>query len=167
MAGASRSEAVEAAYRGLGATERLAALGALACVASLFLPWYRAPLRDDLVKTGWGAFGFSEAALLLTLAGALALLFAVGRGRRPPLPLHEGTLLAAAGVWSSLIIGSLMLDRPHFTLTGFEDDYGLAYGIFVALAGAAALTLAGLRIRRAEAAADRTPSAASPPRSAR
>jgi hypothetical protein len=138
----------------LGASERLAALGALICAAATVLPWYRAPI-DELVKTGLGAFGFAMAAQLLTTGAALALLLAVGRGRRPPLPLHAGTLLAAAGIWAGAMVVSLMFDRPEFQLAGFNQDYRLAYGIFVSLGGAVVLTVAGLRIRRVEVAAER------------
>jgi hypothetical protein len=126
------------------------------CAGSLVLPWYSAPV-DDLVKTGLGAFGFAQAALLLTTGAALTLLLRVGRGRRPPLPLHEGTLLAIAGVWAMLIIAFLMFDRPQFDFGGFRQDYRLGYGIFIALGGAASLTLAGLRVRRSELAREKQP----------
>lgn len=132
-----------------GATERLAALGALICAAATVLPWYKAPI-DSLVKTGLGTFGFAMAAQLITAAAALTLLLEVGRGRRPPLPLHEGTLLAVAGMWAGAIVVSEMFARPQFRLAGFSQDYGLGYGIFVALGGAVLLALAGLRIRRTE-----------------
>jgi hypothetical protein len=142
------------AVGGLRPSERLAALGALGCAASTLLPWYRAPV-DNLGKSAWGSFGFALLALLITLAAALALLLQSGRGRRPPTPLHEGTLLALAGIWSGVIIAYLMLDRPTFTLEDFHQEYDLAYGVFVALAGAAVLTVAGLRIRRIEALGER------------
>jgi hypothetical protein len=129
--------------------ERLAGLGILICAGSTLLPWYRAPV-EDLGKTPWGDLGFALPALLVTLAAALALLLRVGSGRRPPLPMHEGTLLAAAGIWSALIVAYLMFDRPQFDLAGFDQEYRLAYGVFVALGGAGLLTLAGLRIRRRE-----------------
>jgi hypothetical protein len=140
------------AFRTLGPAERLAGAGALICVGATILPWYKAPV-SGLVKTGLGAFGFAEAALMLSAGAALALLWQVAWGRRPPLPLHEGTLLAAAGVWSGLIIVYLMIDRPNFTLAGFDQDYSLAYGIFISLGGAVLLVVAGLRIRRGEIAA--------------
>jgi hypothetical protein len=138
----------------MGATERLAGLGALICVAATVLPWYRAPL-GGLVKTGLGTFGFAMAAQLITTGAALMLLIEGGRGRRPPTPLHEGTLLAIAGFWAGLTVAYSMLDRPQFQLAGFNQDYSLAYGIFVALAGAALLAIAGLRIRRDERTRER------------
>lgn len=142
------------AFRSLTGSERLAAIGALACGASMVLPWYRAPFVDA-VKTGFSGFGFAEAALLVTVAAALLLLLEGGRGRRPPLPLHEGTLLVIAGAWAAIIVAFLMFDRPQFELGAFRRDYSLAYGIFVALGGSAAIVLAGVRIRRRELARER------------
>jgi hypothetical protein len=141
------------AFESLGPAERLAGAGALICVAATVLPWYRAPV-SGLVRTGLGAFGFAEAALMISAGAALALLWQVAWGRRPPLPLHEGTLLSAAGVWSGLIVVYLMFDRPTFKLADFDQRYSLAYGIFVALGGAVLLVLAGLRVRRGEALAE-------------
>jgi hypothetical protein len=138
----------------MGAAERLAALGALICAAATALPWYKAPI-GGLVKTGLGTFGFAMAAQLLTAGAALWLLLEGARGHRPPLPLHEGTLLTAAGVWAGTMVVYLMLDRPQFTLAGFDQDYSLGYGIFVALGGAALMVVAGLRIRRNEIAGER------------
>jgi hypothetical protein len=142
------------AFRALSAAERLAAIGAMVCAGSLVLPWYSAPV-DDLVKTGLGAFGFASAALLIVTGAALVLLLEVGRGRRPPLPLHEGTLLAIAGGWAALIVVFLMVDRPELRIGGFEDSYDLGYGAFVGLGGAALLIVAGLRVRRVEIARER------------
>lgn len=138
----------------LTATERLAALGALICAAATVLPWYKAPV-GGLVKTGLGSFGFAMAAQLITAGAAIALLIQVGRGRRPPLPLHVGALLATAGFWAGGIVVYLMFDRPQFELSGFNQDYALAHGIFVALGGAALLAMAGLRIRHVERVRER------------
>jgi hypothetical protein len=143
------------AILGFTPAERLAALGILVCFAATLLPWYRAPV-DDLGKTAWGDFGFVLAALLLTLVAAAALLMRVGRGHRPPLPLHEGTLLAVAGVWAGVIIVFAMFDRPEFSLGGFNREYSLGYGVFVALGGAALLVVAGGRIRRVEMTRERS-----------
>jgi hypothetical protein len=160
----------------LGRLERLAALGALVCLASLPLPWYRVSFADRFRQSGFGSFGFAEAALIITLGAALVLLVEVGRGRRPPLPLHEGTLLAAAGIWAALIVGVMMLDRPRAFIGGLPAEYDFAYGIFVALGGALLLAISGMRIRRRELlrerrqlspAEARSPTSASPPRSPR
>jgi hypothetical protein len=160
----------------LGRYERIAALGALTCLASLALPWYHVRFANRFEKSGLGSFGFAEAALIITVLAALFLLVQVGRGRRPPMPLHEGTLLAVAGTWAAVIVGFLMLDRPSATIFDFPIDYGLSYGIFFALGGAATLALTGLRIRHTELGreqvtrqpkADRSPTSASPSQSPR
>jgi hypothetical protein len=140
----------------LGGAERMAAMGAVVCAAATALPWYKAPV-GGLVKTGLGSFGFAMAAQLITAVAALVLLAEFGRGRRPPTPLHKGTLLAAAGIWAGAIVVFLMFDRPQFPLAGFDQDYSLAYGIFVSLAGAGLLAASGLRIRQTEIAAERRP----------
>ena len=163
----------------LGRYERMAALGAAVCLASLPMPWYRVRFATRFAKSGFGSFGFAEAALLITIGAALVLLVEVGRRRRPPLPLHEGTLIAVAGVWSAICVGYLMIDRPETTISDLPADYGLSYGIFVALGGAVTMAVAGWRIRhselsreaagritRAEEAA-RNPTSASPTRSPR
>jgi hypothetical protein len=120
-------------------------------VASLFLPWYGVTLAGGLVKTAAGTFGLVEAALLLTVGGAAFLILICARGFSLPRPLHEGTLLVAAGVWAGLLIAYRMLDRPEFDLAGVGRT-GLRYGIFVALLGAGLLVVGGLRKRREELA---------------
>jgi hypothetical protein len=133
--------------RSLSAHERLAALGAVIVVASLFLPWYGVTLAGGLVKTAVGTFGLIEAALLLTVGSAVLLIVACSRGYSLPRPLNEGALLVVAGAWSALLIAYRMLDRPDFELAG-AGRVGLRYGIFIALIGAGLLAAGGLRERR-------------------
>ncbi|MFN2612770.1 MAG: hypothetical protein ABR536_05320 [Solirubrobacterales bacterium] len=138
------------AVRGMGPSERLASIGALAVFLSMLLPWYRSPIEADLVQTGAGAFNFALAALLLTMAAVLFLAVEVGAGYRPPRPLSIGTLLIGAGVWGGLIAVFEMLDRPQFHFGGVNDDYDIAYGTFVAVAGTVVITVAGIRRRARE-----------------
>jgi hypothetical protein len=140
---------VLALLRSLTAHERLAVAGAALVVVSLFLPWYGVTLAGGLVKTAAGTFGLIEAALLLTVGAAALLVLICSRGYSLPRPLHEGTLLVAAGGWAALLIGYRMLDRPEFELAGVTRA-GLRYGIFVALVGATLLVVGGLRKRREE-----------------
>lgn len=134
--------------RGMGADERSGAIGVAIVCGSLLLPWYGVPIEGDLVKTGLGAFSFAEGALLLTVAAALVLLIQLGRGYEIPGPLSEGGLLQAAGVWAALLVIFRMFDRPRFQFVGFDERYNLRYGIFVALAGAITIVIAGIRARR-------------------
>lgn len=137
--------------RGLGGDERLAVIGVAAIAGSLFLPWYGVPVANNLVQTGFGAFTWAEAAVLLTCAATVLLALRVGGGYVPPRPLAEWALFVAAGIWIALILGYRMIERPdlRFDIDGVtvERTYGVRYGILVALAGAAIIVAAGLRHR--------------------
>lgn len=136
--------------RGLGGNERIAFLGAAVIVASLLLPWYRAPVASDLVQTGFGAFSFATGALVLTAAATAYLALEIGGGYVPPRPLREWGLLVAAGAWAALIVLYLMIERPDFRLAGINDAYELHYGAFVALGGSLLIIGSGLRLRPRE-----------------
>ncbi len=138
--------------RGLGGNERIAVIGCAVMVGSLLLPWYQSPFSNDLVLTGIGAFGWAEAALLLIAAATTFLALQGGGGYVPPRPLREWGLFVAAGAWAAAIIVYRMIDRPQYTLGGHDEPYELHYAIFVALAGAAIIVIAGLRMRPRERA---------------
>jgi hypothetical protein len=131
---------------GLGGNERIAVIGAAVMVASLFLPWYESPISSDLVLTGIGAFGWAEAALVLIAAATTFLALQGGGGYVPPRPLREWALFVVAGCWAALIVLYRIADRPRFTLAGHDEPYDLHYAIFVALAGALIIVIAGLRM---------------------
>jgi hypothetical protein len=137
--------------RGLGGDERLAVIGVAVIAASLFLPWYGVPVANNLVQTGFGAFTWAEAAILLTGAATIALALRVGGGYVPPRPLREWALFVAAGIWIALILGYRMIERPELSFdisaVSIERTYGVRYGIFVALGGAALIVAAGIRHR--------------------
>jgi hypothetical protein len=138
--------------RGLGGNERIAFLGAATVVGSMLLPWYRAPVSSDLVQTGFGAFSFAEGALVLVAAATTFLALECGGGYVPPRPLREWGLFVTAGIWAALIVVYRMFDRPDFQLGGIDEVYEIHYGIFVALAGAIIIVMAGLRLRPRERA---------------
>jgi hypothetical protein len=139
------SEGPAALYRRLHPSERLAALGAVAIPASLGLPWYGIPI-SNLAQTGGGAFGWAHAALVLTAAATLFLLWRVARGYDLPRPLTVGGLLAAAGAWATMLVIYLMIERPD-ELAGY-GRVNLRFGIFVALAGSICILAGGRRLRR-------------------
>jgi hypothetical protein len=138
--------------RGLGGNERIAVIGAAVIVGSLFLPWWQSPISDELVQTGFGAFGWAEAALVLTAAATTFLALQGGGGYVPPRPLREWALFVAAGSWAVLLVLYRIADRPRFTLAGHDEPYDLHYAIVVALAGAVTIVMAGLRMRPRERA---------------
>jgi hypothetical protein len=138
--------------RGLGGNERIAVIGAAVMVGSLFLPWYESPISNDLVLTGIGAFSWAEAALVLIAGATTFLALQGGGGYVPPRPLREWALFVVAGCWSALIVLYRIADRPRFTLAGHDEPYDLHYAIFVALAGAVVIVMAGVRMRPRERA---------------
>jgi hypothetical protein len=138
--------------RGLGGNERIAVIGAAVMVGSLLLPWYESPISNDLVRTGIGAFGWAEGALVLIAGATTFLALQGGGGYVPPRPLREWALFVVAGCWAALIVLYRIADRPRFTLAGHDEPYDLHYAIFVALAGAVIIVMAGLRMRPGERA---------------
>jgi hypothetical protein len=134
--------------------QRLAGLGAIGILLSLFMPWYGIAVLicnrrqvPAVTRTGWGSFSLIELALVLTAGAAIVLLLARMQSRPLKVPLRDGTMLGIAGVWSALLVAERWFDRPGDVCgTGFS----LKYGIFVAFAGAIALALGGIRHRRRE-----------------
>jgi protein-S-isoprenylcysteine O-methyltransferase Ste14 len=143
--GGTRATRIADALRSLGASERIAGIGALVVLASLLLPWYGLRFLSSLSQTGLDAFGFAQTGLVVTAGAALVLIVRCALGYQLPRPLSEGGLLVAAGVWAAVLIAYAMIDRP--------DDFApleisLRYGIFVALGGAVAVIVGGLRLHR-------------------
>ena len=140
-------------FRSLHPPARLAASGALVVVGSMLFPWYGIQFGPGPSQTGLDSFGPGQIALLLTVGAALYLIARCATGYELPRPLNEGGLLAAAGAWASVLVAYLMIDRPD-AIAGHTEIH-LRYGIFVALGGALALLVGGLRLRRNEHGAGR------------
>jgi hypothetical protein len=153
----SFSRKLLADLRGLSGHERTAMVGAAIMVVSLVLPWYQSPISNDLVLTGIGAFGWAEGALILIAAAIAILALQAGGGYVPPRPLREWALFVIGGCWAAVIVLYRIADRPRFTLAGHDEPYDLHYAIFVALAGAVLVVVAGLRMRPREKARRPTP----------
>ncbi len=118
--------------RRLRSGELLALAGAVCLIVALTRPWYESPQGNLSV---WATFGPAVALLILTAAGALALVLATVTERSTALPV-------AAAVWSTLFgfVGTVaavvrVLERP-------EHAYALCAGPWLGLAGAV-LVLAG------------------------
>ena len=125
MAAANRSELPRRAAVGLVGTwrrlnfeQRVAGIGGLLLIVSTF-----------------GPFSFVEAAMVLIGASVLFLLRKRAEGREFHIPFGDGTIIAAAGVWSGLLIVIRLFDRP------------LGQNL-LALVCAAILVIAGIAERR-------------------
>lgn len=131
----------------LDAEQRLAAIAAAALAGSLFLPWWRDPVFD-ISYVAVRRLSFIEIALVLVAASILVLLLRRAEGRVFHLPLSDGTLIAAAGAWSVLLVVFRMIDGPTRTVGDVTHDYELRWGALIALAAAVTLAVAGVKERR-------------------
>src|SRR4051794_20158781 len=125
MADAGRSElpnrvalGVVGIWRRLNFEQRGAAVAALLLIVSTF-----------------GPFSFVEAAIVLIGLSVLFLLRRRAEGREFHVPFGDGTVIAAAGAWSAVLILIRIFDRP------------LGQGL-LALVCAAILLIAGIAERR-------------------
>jgi hypothetical protein len=151
---------LRAAWQVLTPDRRLALYASLGLFVSLFLPWYQETLiaTDRATKlesatasvTGWGAFSFVEAAVLLVAAGVLVLLFQRAEGHAFHIPGGDGWAITAAGAWTCVLIVWRIFDKQGSETHGpAVTSSGIEWGIFIALAVAGFLTYAGTRIRAA------------------
>jgi hypothetical protein len=145
----------------LPSERRLAVYAALGLFGSLFLPWYqetviptsaggaKMPLPSASL-TGWAAFSFVEAAVLLVAVGVVVLLLLRAEGRAFHVPGGDGGVITAAGLWTSVLIVWRMFDKEGTNGHGlYVTTSGIEWGIFIALAVAVLLAYAGTRIRMA------------------
>jgi len=132
------------AWKALPGAQRQAAGAALALAVSLLLPWYSAVIATREVSfNAFEAFSWVEAAVLALVGAVAYLLWSRTQGRAFHLPGGDGTAVTAAGGWAVLLIAWRLFDRPD------ADISGVSWGIFVALAAATALAVAGQRMRAA------------------
>jgi hypothetical protein len=118
--------------RRLRSGELLAFTGALCVIFALTRPWYEASGRN---LGAWATFGPAVALLMLSAAGALALVVATITERSTALPVAAavwGTTLGIVGVVAAVV---RVLERP-------ENATALCIGAWLGLVGAIAI-LAG------------------------
>jgi hypothetical protein len=145
------------AWRSLPGEQRLAAGAAIGLFVTLFLPWYSVtgvtgghPVSATV--SGWHAFSFVEAAVLLVAGGVLTLLFQRAEGRAFHIPGGDGWTITAAGVWAAVLVVWRIFDKQSVRVTSGTAISGVEWGIFLALAIALLLAYAGSRVRAAHAA---------------
>ena len=145
--------------------QRLAGLAASALLLTLFLPWYDAAVVEtgrasNSTFSAFGVFSFVEAAVLVVVLGVFALLFARGEGRAFHLPGGDGTVVVAAGAWCAVLLLWRVFDRPDVARS---VQVGISWGFFFAFLAAAALAVAGVRMRAAARPEPVNPMAPEPP----
>ena len=157
----SLSGRVVRAMRVLPPERRVAAGAAAGLFVALFLPWYQEtafsvpsgaakPATISSSATGWQAFSFVEAAVLLVAVGVIVLLVQRAEGRAFHLPGGDGFVVTAAGFWTCALIVWRIFDKQGGTAHGqIPVATGIEWGIFVALGVGALLAYAGNRIRAA------------------
>lgn len=132
------------AVRAMYPDQRLAGLGALGLVASMFLPWWRDPFPPAFSYWAVNRFTFIELSLALVAGSVLVGLLGRAEGRGFHLPLSDGTLAAGAGIWSCILVVVRIADPP----TRGGVDYTLRWGWVVTFASGLLLAYAGVRGRR-------------------
>jgi hypothetical protein len=120
---------------------------------SLFLPWWRDPVFG-VSYVGVRRLSFLELAIVLVALAVLVLLLRRAEGRFFHLPLSDGTLVAAAGAWATMLVVFRMIDGPTRTVGEITRDYELRWGALIALAAAVTLAVAGVQERRSRHAGE-------------
>jgi hypothetical protein len=144
-------ERIARAWRALSRDERIAAISSFGLLVSMFLPWYVLTSRgpgglSTQSLSAFRDFSWVEAAVLLVGAAVCVLLFARAERRPFHLPGGDGSVIAAAGGWVTLLLIWRAFDKPGGTTI---SAVGLSWGFVAAFAAAGSLTYAGLRIRAA------------------
>src|SRR3954452_13106609 len=141
--------------RRLRAGERIAALGGVTLLVSLFLHWYQgstlcfaAPQErcfGPAEYTGWESFAVVDVVLALVGLFALAVWFITATQETPAIAIAVSAMLTLFGIFATLLVLIRLADPP-----GVEDHVSKSAGVFVALAGALATAVGGWLAMRDE-----------------
>lgn len=145
----------------LSTAQKRTAAAALILLVTLGAPWYatevvfrarpgeQAPVTHGTMS-GFAAFSFVEAAVLLTAVAVLVLTWARATERPFALPGRDGTFVTIAAGWIGLLVVYRLFDRPEGDSTATSTTLiGLSWGIFASLAAVGLLLVTGLDQRRA------------------
>ncbi len=132
----------------------LAGLAATMLIISIFLSWYKDPtIRNGgkqvvVEHSAFANFSLVELALLLLAGLVITIVIARAEITKLRFPLSDGLLFAIIGVWAAILVVYRMIARPEITVQGFTVDFGLQWGVLLALTSATAIATAGFRLRR-------------------
>lgn len=140
--------------------DMVAGVGGIVLLISLFLPWYGvsvdvAGFSASESATGWEVLGFIDILLFLVAVVAIAVVAARAAGALPA-EVPGALVLLALGALAVLLVIYRIIDIPTETDVPEGIDLSRKFGIFLALAGALAVTYGGWRTN-AEAPAAAAP----------
>lgn len=103
-------------------------------------------LTAGIDLSAWESFGLIDIILLLTILVTLALVAARALGRELILPVSAGTLIAALGILSTLLILYRLIDTPGVSFLEYDREFG----VFCGLLAAAGIAFGGWRTMQEE-----------------
>jgi hypothetical protein len=127
----------------------IAGVGGVVLLISLFLPWYGvsvdvAGFSASESGSGWEVLGFIDILLFLISITAIGMVVAKAAGALPA-DVPAGVVLLGLGALAVLLVIYRIIDIPTEGDVPAEVDLSRKVGIFIALAGAAAITYGGWR----------------------
>jgi hypothetical protein len=141
---------VSARLKELSGDQQRAGIAAAALFFTLLLPWYSqsrvigGTIQSERLSA-FRVFSFVEAAVLLTAAAVLYLLYARSQRKGFHLPGGDGWAITIAGGWSVFLLVWRLFDKPEFN----GGPVGVEWGLFVAIVVAGVVVAAGQKLRAA------------------
>jgi cytochrome bd-type quinol oxidase subunit 2 len=126
--------------RRLRAGEWIAAIGGVALLVALFLPWYD---EGAASPTGWESFAVLDVIFALVGVAAVLLLVVTAQQRSPALPLAMASLLTLGSVVVLVLAVFRVIDLP-------SDASARDAGVWLALAASLAIFAGGALAMRDE-----------------
>ncbi len=126
--------------RRLRAGEWIAALGGVALLVALFLPWYD---EGAVSPTGWESFAVLDVIFALVGVAAVLLLVVTAQQRSPAVPLAMASLLTLGGLVALVLAVIRVADLP-------SNASARGTGVWLALAASLAISAGGAVAMRDE-----------------
>jgi hypothetical protein len=128
--------------------DMIAGVGGIVLLISLFLPWYGVSIDVANVSvsdsgTGWETLDFIDIVLFLVSVAAIGVVAARAAGQLP-VEVSGAVVLLGLGGLAVLLVLYRIIDIPADDVPA-EVDLSRKIGIFIALAGSAAIAYGGWR----------------------
>jgi hypothetical protein len=143
--------------------DKIAGVGGIVLLISLFLPWYGVSSGPiSVTGSGWETLGFIDILLFLASVATIAIVAAKATGKLPA-DLPAPVILLALGAVAVLLVLFRIIDIPGPSDVPDEVDLSRKIGIFIALISSAAMAYGGWRTNTETPGAGRMTPAADPP----